>query len=172
MKVIAGLGNPGVNYQNTRHNVGFWFVDQLVNQAGGRWHILKKHQTLESTPPKSDVLYVKPQTFMNESGKAVRAVKKEYGLKTENLLVVHDDLDLDPGAWKMQFNRSSAGHNGVQSIIDTLGASDFWRLRIGVGRPNKPGDEYVLEDPSKKDLELIKTAIAQSTLQVLEWLKE
>src|SRR3990172_8795076 len=113
MKVIAGLGNPGVKYQNTRHNVGFWFVDQLVNQAGVRWHILKKHQTLESTPPKSDVLYVKPQTFMNESGKAVRAVKKEYGLKTENLLVVHDDLDLDPGAWKIQFNRSSAGHNGV-----------------------------------------------------------
>ena len=169
MKVIVGLGNPGEEYQNTRHNLGFWVVDQLVEEAGWRWHTLKKHQALESMPLKGKVLYVKPQTFMNESGKAVSAVKKEYGFKLENLLVVHDDLDLAPGDWKLQLGRGSAGHNGVKSIIEELETQDFWRLRVGVGKPNKAGEQYVLEEPNKEERKLIEKAIAEALPRVLEW---
>ena len=172
MKVIVGLGNPGKDYENSRHNLGFWVVDQLVEEAGWRWHAFKNHRTLESQPPKAKVLYVKPQTFMNESGQAVLAVKEEYGFKLENFLVIHDDLDLSPGYWKMQFGRGSAGNNGVKSIMEELSSQDFWRLRIGVGKPNKAGDQYVLEEPSKEDKELIEKAIADSIPRVLEWARE
>ena len=169
MEIIVGLGNPGEKFENTRHNVGFWVVDLLVEEAGWRWHAFKKHQTMESQPPKSEVLYVKPQTFMNESGKAVSAVKKEYGFKLEDLLLVHDDLDLEPGVWKLQRGRGSAGHNGVKSVIEELGMQDFWRLRVGVGKPNKAGEKYVLEEPSKEGRKLIQKAIADALPRVLEW---
>ncbi|MEX1061698.1 MAG: aminoacyl-tRNA hydrolase, partial [Patescibacteria group bacterium] len=122
-----------------------------------------------SVPTGSKVGYIKPQTFMNESGKAVSAAKKEFEFKLESLLVVHDDLDLPAGDWKMQLGRGSAGHNGVKNVIEELGTKDFWRLRVGVGKPDKAGDKYVLEEPSKEDRNLIEKAIAEALPRVLEW---
>ncbi|MEX0587368.1 MAG: aminoacyl-tRNA hydrolase, partial [Patescibacteria group bacterium] len=125
--------------------------------------------------------------FMNESGKEVKELITNYSLPTTNLLVVHDDLDLDPGKWKLQFNRSAAGHKGVQSVIDELGTQEFWRLRIGVGKPpagktadsfdvaqNRPersrrGDQFVVEKPTKEEQRTIEQAIAESIPRVLEW---
>jgi len=153
MKLIVGLGNPGKNYENTRHNIGHWFIAD-IQSSKSRIQNVKLHTT---------------SAFMNESGKEIKELVNKYKLSTEELLVVHDDLDLEPGAWKLQFNRSAAGHKGVQSIIDELGTQEFWRLRIGVGRPDKEGDKYVLEEPSNEDRELVEKAIELSAPHVLEW---
>jgi len=108
---------------------------------------------------------------MNESGKEVKELTTLYSLLSINLLVAHDDLDLEPGKWKLQFNRSSAGHKGVQSVIDELGTQEFWRLRIGVGKPpaEKTANEFVVEKPTKEELKLIEGAIQESVPGLLSW---
>ncbi len=154
MKFIIGLGNPGRKYQDTRHNAGHWAIDTLTPKVKSKV---------------SNVKLIKTSTFMNESGKEVKQLTVKHKLLTHDLLIGHDDLDLEPGAWKIQFNRSAAGHKGVQSIIDELGTQEFWRFRIGIGRPTKKADEYVLEDPSKEDRGLVEEAIADALPRVLEW---
>ena len=159
MKLIVGLGNPGTRYQKTRHNVGQWVVDEI-------------RRSKSETP---DAKLHKTNIFMNESGKEVREVVDKSGVKDlKDLLVVHDDLDLEPGQWKIQFNRSSAGHKGVQSIIDELGTQEFWRLRIGVGKPptDKTANEFVVEKPTSPELKLIKQAIEEATPRVQNWLEK
>lgn len=108
---------------------------------------------------------------MNESGREVKLLVSKYKFPISNLLIAHDDLDLEPGKWKLQFNRSSAGHKGVQSVIDELGTQDFWRLRIGVGKPpaGKTANQFVVEKPSVAERKLIETAIAECLPRVLEW---
>src|SRR3990172_6561991 len=115
MKLIVGLGNPGTRYQKTRHNVGQLVIDQIRNSKSEIRNV-KLHKT---------------NIFMNESGKEVKQLTINHKLLTRDLLVAHDDLDLEPGKWKLQFNRSSAGHKGGQSILDELGTQEVWRLRIG-----------------------------------------
>jgi PTH1 family peptidyl-tRNA hydrolase len=155
MKLIVGLGNPGSRYQKTRHNIGQRFVDQL-KVPSSKLTDIKLHNT---------------SIFMNESGREVKELITNYSLPTINLLVVHDDLDLEPGQWKLQFNRSSAGHKGVQSIIDELGTQEFWRLRIGVGKSpaDKTANQFVVEKPSADERKLIKKAIEESISPVLTW---
>lgn len=148
MKTIVGLGNPGKKYEPTRHNAGHWAVDRWESKIEGAE--LKKSAA-----------------FMNKSGPEVRKLAK--GVSPEDLLIVHDDLDLEPGAWKFQFGRSAAGHKGVQSVIDALGTPEFWRLRIGIGRPDREAEEYVLARPSKEEREKIEKAIEESMPRVLEW---
>ncbi|MBI2552006.1 aminoacyl-tRNA hydrolase [Candidatus Uhrbacteria bacterium] len=140
MKLIVGLGNPGKEYEKTRHNVGFLAVDGIARDLQfSKWKMEKK---LEAEVCRGfiascceDVILAKPQTFMNNSGAAVKKLTVNYRLTTDDLLIVHDDLDLELGTLRLSYGSGSAGHNGVQSIIDALGTKDFWRLRVGIGRP-------------------------------------
>jgi len=130
IKLIVGLGNPGKEYENTRHNTGFLFVDELAKYLKAPDFTLQKK--LKAEISKSEITLTKPQTFINKSGDAVLAVSKFYKIKPENILVVHDDIDILWGNFKFSFGRSSAGHKGVESIIKALKTKNFWRLRIGI----------------------------------------
>lgn len=141
MKIIVGLGNPGKKYQNTRHNVGFALVDFIHKKFSAKnnfseWRKSKKFQAeiSEGTLNAEKIILAKPQTFMNESGLSVQALSSYYKLPSNDLIVLHDDMDIDLGECKIQTNRGSAGHNGVKSIIERLGTQDFMRIRIGIGR--------------------------------------
>ncbi len=139
LKLVVGLGNPGKQYQNTRHNLGFLFVD-----------FFQKHFP--------NIPTLKPQDFMNNSGQSVAKQVSFFKLNPDTLLVAHDDLDLALGEWKLQFNRGSAGHNGVKSIISHLNSQGFWRLRLGIGRPEDAHispENYVLMKFSNKDSSII-----------------
>lgn len=165
IKLIVGLGNPGDRYQKTRHNAGFWLLDQLAAGEGGRLAEDKKFQgeygkiTLAQQP----LHLLKPLTFMNASGRAVSALAKFYDLAPEEILVVHDELDLPEGAVKLKYGGGHGGHNGLRDIIAALGSKDFYRLRLGI---NHPGDrnqvvDYVLHPPGKMEQEKIDGAIAR-----------
>lgn len=145
MLLIAGLGNPGKEYEKTRHNIGSRVIDEL------------KSLNLENAVLK------KPTTFMNDSGKAVKKLISNSKLPISNLWVIHDDIDLPIGEFKIQTGKSSAGHKGVQSIIDSLGTKDFWRVRIGICPPKgKPEavEKFVLQKFTKKEDEKLKKVIA------------
>jgi PTH1 family peptidyl-tRNA hydrolase len=166
MKLVVGLGNPGTEYSNTRHNAGFLVIDALATD----YHLSpptsfdKKSNseifTLDSNSEK--ILLVKPQTFMNNSGQAVRALADFYKIPLQNIIIIHDEKDIPLGDYKIQTNRGPAGHNGVQSIIDHLGTKDFTRIRVGVG-PKIGGIEkivdYVLQKFSKEERDLLTTTI-------------
>ncbi|MDO8591151.1 MAG: aminoacyl-tRNA hydrolase [bacterium] len=130
IKLIVGLGNPGKEYENTRHNLGFLFVDALVKHLNApNFEFNKK---LNSEISEVRLRIAKPQTFMNKSGQTVLALIKQFKIKPENILIVHDDIDILWGNFKLSFGRSSAGHKGVDSIIKSLKTKNFWRLRIGI----------------------------------------
>lgn len=139
MKLIVGLGNPGEKYKDTRHNIGFIFVDKLSDENDVAWKFEKKFNA--EIARFDDTLLAKPQTFMNNSGESVSKIMNFYDIELEDLLVVHDDIDLEHGNIKVEKGRGSAGHKGVQSIIDHLGTNEFERMRIGVGRPDNPNIE-------------------------------
>ena len=149
MKLIIGLGNPGKEYARTRHNAGFLFVDMLREE----WRFPdfapeKKFSSLISADMRDGgkILLMKPETFMNRSGEAVRAVMDFFKLTPEDITVIHDDLDLPFGTWKIATDSGAAGHNGVASLIEHLGTKTFRRIRIGIGRPEDGRDpaDYVL----------------------------
>jgi len=146
MKLIVGLGNPGVKYAKTRHNVGFLVVEALSRIFNLQFSILKHKSEIFLG---KDIILIKPQTFMNLSGEAVAAVKSYYKIETSDIWVIHDDVDFEAGKMKIQVGGGSAGHNGLKSIIETLGESDFVRFRVGVGRPvnvNIPVEDFVLQN--------------------------
>lgn len=159
MRIIVGLGNPGQKYEKTRHNFGFMAVDMLAQRKGLSWKTNKKFNA--EIAEDGDTILVKPQTFMNDSGKTVAAIlnfyklipKGLFGIKKDSdlskvLIVTHDELDLNFGTYKLSTNSGSAGHNGVQSIIDYLKTKNFKRLRLGVNSALKasiPGDKFVLQ---------------------------
>lgn len=166
MKLVVGLGNLGEKYKNNRHNAGFIVVDAFVAQKGLSWSINKKIYSAVCVDKEDDLILVKPQTFMNDSGRAVCKALSYYSADHNNLLVIHDDVDLEPLQFKSSRNSSSAGHHGVQDIIDKIGTQDFTRIRVGVGRPKivvegqeRPSysvEKYVLEDFSPQELELVR----------------
>lgn len=151
---MAGLGNPGSRYVQTRHNVGFIFVDWLADSHGAVFST-NKHQGL-STKIRAggvSVNVLKPQTFMNRSGRSVASFIRYYDVHPSNLLVIHDDIDMHPGRVKLVQGGGTGGHNGIRSIVRELGTNDFFRLKLGVGRPGAGGthpdmdvDKYVLAD--------------------------
>ena len=166
MFIIVGLGNPGSKYENTRHNLGFRVLDLLA--GSDPWETKYNSQFLKL----DDVILAKPQTFMNKSGIAVSEILKYY--PDAELIVVHDELDFPLGSIKIMKNISSAGHNGVQSIIESLGTKDFIRIRLGIDNSKTrgvlPGDEYVLQKftPDEENIlneTLIKTKDALEVLQ-------
>lgn len=137
MYLIVGLGNPGSKYQLTRHNIGFMALDRYFESAGGKavWKEEKKAQVLRAKIESQDVIFVKPQTFMNLSGEAVRPIMDFYKIDLDHILVLHDELDIGYGAIKVQRNRGPGGHNGLKSLNEHLGSQDYTRLKIGVGKP-------------------------------------
>jgi len=160
MWLIAGLGNPGDEYADTRHNAGFMVIDRLA--ARHSIHLRQKTDSYifgRGFIEEQKVILIKPFTFMNRSGDAVMsAVRKNEDF--EGILVVHDDLDLAPGIVKIKNTGSAGGHNGVQSIIDRLGSRDFPRVKVGIGRPERmPVERYVLKPFAKKEMSLIEEAL-------------
>jgi PTH1 family peptidyl-tRNA hydrolase len=154
MKLIVGLGNPGDKYEFNRHNVGFLAVDYLVDEFGAS----KVSSKFKGELYKSDeFLFLKPMTFMNLSGESVVLVKNFYKIDNENIIVIHDDIDLKLGALRFKRGGSSGGHNGLKSIDSHIG-NDYWRVRIGVGRPENKQEvvNYVLSDFSEDELKCIK----------------
>lgn len=166
MKAVIGLGNPGKEYADTRHNVGFAVVDELARRAGVT---MKKSLRLnavtgETTEAGVNVMLVKPQTFMNQSGVTVANLARREGVKPEDLLVVFDDVDLEPGVLRIRKKGSAGGHNGLQSIIDHVGTNEFVRLRVGVGKPKGKGEMigHVLSRFGRDEAETIRQVVERT----------
>lgn len=162
MKLIAGLGNPGTAYSRTRHNIGFICLDRLAKDLGIKFdRRLCQAKIGHGKLDGEDIYLAKPQTFMNSSGRAIKCLVKRLGFKANtDLIVVHDELDLPLGVIRIKKGGSSAGHKGVQSIIDELGADEFIRLRIGIGRPGGPDVvDYVLDNFSATEKEILDEVI-------------
>ena len=166
IKLIVGLGNPGREYDATRHNAGFWWVDgfahahQFTFKAESKFHGLAARGSVHGR----ELFLLKPQTFMNVSGRAVVALALFYKIVPQNILVVHDELDLPPGTARLKLGGGHGGHNGLKDIIAHLGTRDFWRLRIGIGHPGERADvsDYVLNPPRREESELIEQAIQRA----------
>ncbi len=166
IKLFVGLGNPGPEYQDTRHNAGFWWLDamakhlkvQLTVDKG--YHGLVGRTALDGNP----VWLLAPQTFMNLSGKSVSALARFFKILPNEILVIHDELDIGPGQVKLKLGGSHAGHNGLRDIHAQLGSSDYWRLRLGVGHPGNKDDvvNWVLKKPSLDDRIAIDQCIDRS----------
>jgi len=170
IKLIAGLGNPGSQYEKTRHNAGFWFVDALASQLGLRFRAESVFQgdLVRFEHDRQVVLLLKPSTFMNHSGRAVARVAGYFKLAAGDILVVHDELEFLPGVVRVKMGGGHGGHNGLRDIIAQVGAADFARLRIGIGRPNDKSQvsQYVLDRPSKDDAGQIASAIDKAMSQM------
>jgi peptidyl-tRNA hydrolase, PTH1 family len=165
IRMIVGLGNPGSEYAQTRHNAGFWLVDLLAQRHGGRFRTERKFAAeLASVGIQgAEVLLLKPQTFMNRSGGAVQAAASYLKIPVEQILVVHDDLDLPPGDARLKQGGGHGGHNGLRSMVSHLGPG-FWRLRLGIGHPGNRAEviDYVLQRASREDEVLIQEAVTDS----------
>ncbi len=137
IQIIAGLGNPGKEYEKTRHNAGFWLLDALASQCGASWRMDKAYnaEITKVTIAGQSVWLMKPQTFMNLSGHAVVPFMRFYRLHPESLLVAHDELDVLPGEVRLKQGGGNGGHNGLKDIQAQLGTPNFWRLRLGIGHP-------------------------------------
>ncbi len=174
IKLIVGLGNPGNEYARTRHNAGFWFVDELARAHGGNWRRESKYQCELARVRIGDaeVWLMKPQTYMNRSGAAVQAVAGFYRIAPAQMLVAHDEIDLPPGVVRLKQAGGHGGHNGVRDVIAQLGA-DFWRLRIGVGHPGSKEQviDAVLDRASAAEQALIDAALARAYAALPELLR-
>lgn len=166
IRLIVGLGNPGREYEDTRHNVGFRWVDEFARSENFSFRNEVKFHGLVARSQLNgcEVFLLKPQTFMNLSGRAVAAVAQFYKIAPSGILVVHDELDLQPGIARLKTGGGHGGHNGLKDIIAQLGTKDFWRLRLGVGRPVERAEVvgYVLNNPRREERELIHDAMQQS----------
>ncbi len=161
--LIVGLGNPGPQYQETRHNAGFWFVEQLARQQGGQFRLENKFhaEIAKVVIGAKQVWLLKPNTFMNRSGQSVAALARFYKIPLENILVVHDELDLDPGTARLKQGGGHGGHNGLRDIVAQMGGKDFMRLRIGIGHPgnSKQVSNYVLSGAGADEQRLMDESI-------------
>ena len=167
VRLVVGLGNPGRQYEATRHNAGFWFVDALAARLGASFAgEAKFHGRIARAV--GDLRLLEPGTYMNLSGRAVGAVAQFFGIAPGEILVVHDELDLTPGEARLKFGGGTAGHNGLRDIAAHLGGPEFWRLRIGIGHPRdsaiaqQPVADYVLQPPRANELAAIEDALARA----------
>jgi PTH1 family peptidyl-tRNA hydrolase len=163
IRLIAGLGNPGAKYEQTRHNAGFWFVDDVARSCGAQFSTEGKYKSelARCTIAGQDCRLQKPLDFMNRSGLPVAGLAGFYQIPRNSILVVHDDLDLPPGTVKLKQGGGHGGHNGLRDLIPHLGGNDFLRLRIGIGHPGHRDDVvgYVLKAASREDRTAIDQAI-------------
>ncbi|MGK5031235.1 aminoacyl-tRNA hydrolase [Janthinobacterium sp. RB2P8] len=179
IRLIVGLGNPGPEYEQTRHNAGFWLVDNLANSLPGtrlqrdsRYNAMLAKTSIAG----KEVWLLEPLTFMNRSGQSVGALARFFKIAADEVLVVHDELDLMPGIARLKKGGSAGGHNGLKDITAALGTQDYWRLRLGIGHPRtlslqQQVADFVLHRPRREDQELIEQAIDKS-LQVMPQIVE
>ena len=164
MKLIVGLGNPGRKYEATRHNAGFWWVDEVARASNASFRAESRFSGEVAKGVGSDIWLLKPQTFMNQSGRAVGALANFYRIAPSDILVAHDELDLPPGTVKLKFGGGLSG-NGLKDVAAVLGTKDFWRLRIGIGHPRDLAAseqevvDYVLHPPRAEEGTAIRDAI-------------
>lgn len=174
MFLIAGLGNPGEEYAHTRHNAGFDTVDKIAEQIGVRyWKSQGGALVGKGTYRGEELVLAKPQSYMNTSGGPVKSLMSTYKVAPDHLIVIHDELDIDPGTIRCKFGGGHAGHNGLRSICDKLGTRDWFRVRCGIGRPSgrMPVADYVLSLPKKEQAEDFAQATdlaAEATLFLVE----
>jgi len=168
VRLLVGLGNPGSKYERTRHNAGFWLVERFASASGIALRKDPKFQALVGRHEASGAWLLEPQSFMNASGRAVQMLAGFFKIKPEEILVVHDELDFPPGVAKMKQGGGIAGHNGLKDISQRIASHDYWRLRIGVGKPpaEAEGADYVLQRPPAEEKEAIDAAI-QKALDLL-----
>lgn len=166
IRLLVGLGNPGPEYEQTRHNAGFWWVDEAARKLGARLCADRGYHGLVArvNRPGGPLWLLEPQTYMNLSGKSVAALARFFKIAPDEILVVHDELDLQPGQVKLKQGGSHAGHNGLRDIHAQLGTPDYWRLRLGIGHPGVKAEvvNYVLQKPSREHREAIEATIARS----------
>ena len=168
MKLIVGLGNPGRKYEATRHNAGFWYVDDVARATRADFRREARFHGEVARVPGTEIWLLKPETYMNQSGRAVGALAGFYRITAEDILVAHDELDLPPGEVRLKFGGGLGGHNGLRDIAPVLGTQDFWRLRIGIGHPREytagqqePVD-YVLHPPRAEDRSAIEQGLERA----------
>jgi PTH1 family peptidyl-tRNA hydrolase len=175
MKLIVGLGNPGIRYKLTRHNIGFLVVDALAEHLGIRLQDDKfKAKTGKGQAEGHDVILTEPQTFMNLSGEAVQPLMSYFKIAPEDILVIHDEIDIPFGQLRLQKNRGAGGHNGIKSIHDLIG-SDYARLKVGVGRPTQPQmdvADFVLQNFSPEQEKVLPEFIGRSCEATLDFIVE
>jgi PTH1 family peptidyl-tRNA hydrolase len=163
LALVVGLGNPGDRYAQTRHNAGFWFVDELARRHGGSFRADKKFhgELARISVAGHDCLLLKPMLFMNRSGLSVASVANFYRLAPAAVLIAHDEIDLPPGTLRIKQGGGHGGHNGLRDILPALGSPDFWRLRIGVGHPGHRDQvvNYVLARAGAEEQRLLDEAI-------------
>jgi PTH1 family peptidyl-tRNA hydrolase len=173
IQLIVGLGNPGAEYEKTRHNAGFWWVDAIAGAKRASWKKEAKFSGWTAKIEEGGREYgmLKPATYMNESGRSVGAYLRFYKIEPAAMLVVHDELDLPPGSVKLKRGGGTGGHNGLESLAEVLGTKDFWRLRIGIGHPGNKDmvPDYVLKKARRDEQELIDPAFDRS-LGLMPWL--
>lgn len=174
IKLFVGLGNPGPDYEMTRHNAGFWWIDELARAWGvslvpdKAYHGLVARTAIQG----QSIWLLKPMTYMNLSGKSVAALARFFKIQPEEVLVVHDELDVLPGQVKLKLGGSHAGHNGLKDIHGQFGSPQYWRLRLGIGHPGDRAEvvHWVLKKPSPEHREAIEEAIARSLKAVPDML--
>jgi PTH1 family peptidyl-tRNA hydrolase len=161
IKLIVGLGNPGDEYARTRHNVGFWFVEELARRYGGTFRNEPKHhgELARVRIGESEIWLLKPMSYMNRSGGPTRSVASFYKIAPEEILVAYDELDFPPGTARLKFGGGAAGHNGVRDIIAQIGEG-FWRLRVGIGKPPVKGPSHVLSRASAEEDRAMRESLA------------
>lgn len=166
IRLFVGLGNPGPQYEATRHNAGFWWIDELARSSGARLSAETKFFGLAGRMKSGvhEAWLLEPTTFMNASGRSVAALARFYKIAPEEILVIHDELDLLPGTAKIKKGGGNGGHNGLKDITAQLGTPDFWRLRLGIGHPGEKSAvvNFVLHEPSRDEANLIQDTIDQS----------
>jgi len=174
IRLLVGLGNPGPEYEATRHNAGFWWLDAVAAKLGARMTFDRNYHGLVARVNRAGadpVWLLEPQTFMNLSGKSVAALARFFKIAADEILVAHDELDLLPGQVKLKQGGSHAGHNGLKDIVAQFGSADFWRLRLGIGHPGVKAEviNYVLRKPSQEHREAIEHCVTR-TLDTLDLL--
>jgi peptidyl-tRNA hydrolase, PTH1 family len=171
IRLLVGLGNPGTAYEATRHNAGFWWIDGVAHRLKASLHSDRAYKALvarisltRSAQEGGPLWLMQPQTFMNLSGQSVAALARFFKIAPQEILVVHDELDIPPGTLRLKQGGSPGGHNGLKSIDAELGSKEYWRLRIGIGHPGVKAEviDYVLRKPPQEERALIEGSIARS----------
>ena len=185
IKLIVGLGNPGEKYARTRHNAGYWWVDAIADSKRAAWKKETRFSGWTTRVEEGGVefLLLKPSTYMNESGRSVSSLMRFFKIEPNEMLVVHDELDLPPGAVKLKKGGGTGGHNGLTDIVDALGTKEFWRLRVGIGHPGdkdlvadyvldkaRRAEQDAIDPPFERSLELLPRLANGRLVDAMTWL--
>jgi peptidyl-tRNA hydrolase, PTH1 family len=166
LRLVIGLGNPGAEYAETRHNAGFWFCERLARELGVNFARESRYHGWVASAREAGIWLLMPATYMNDSGRSAQALAHFYRIEPAEMLVVHDELDLPPGRMQLRFGGGLGGHNGLKSLTAHLGTQDYWRLRVGIGHPGDRNDvvDYVLKPPRREEGEEIDAALDRALL--------